>query len=92
MSENQARLQQLQTDQDGLRDDLNAKDAHLKDVQTENERLNGLIKEFEELQKPGDETLVIEGDSMEQLLVNLKTVITFLFTFLLIKHDGEGNK
>merc|ERR1711935_680403 len=59
LSENQARLQQLQTDQDGLRDDLNAKDAHLKD--------------FEELQKPGDETLVIEGDSMEQLLVNLKT-------------------
>jgi len=73
LSENQARLQQLQTDQDGLRDDLNAKDAHLKDVLTENERLNGLIKEFEELQKPGDETLVIEGDSMEQLLVNLKT-------------------
>jgi len=73
LSENQARLKQLQIDQNGLRDDLNTKDAHLKDVLTENERLNSLIKEFEELQKPGDETLVIEGDSMEQLLVNLKT-------------------
>ena len=58
---------------------------------SENERLNELIKEFEELQKPSDETLV-ESDSMEQIVANLKTVITFAITLFLIHNDTEGKK
>ena len=74
-----------------MRDDLNIKDRHLQAALSENERLNELIKEFEELQKPSDETLV-ESDSMEQIVANLKTVITFAITLFLIHNDTEGKK
>jgi len=72
LSDNQSCLQQLQADQSQLQSDLEEKDRHLKTALSENDRLNELIREFEELQRPSEETLV-ESDSMDQLLANLKT-------------------
>ena len=91
LAQNQTCLQQLKSDQAQLQSDLDEKDRHLKSALSENDRLNELIREFEELNRPSEETLV-ETDSMDQLLANLKTVITFIITCFLIKHDHETRK
>ena len=55
--------------------------AELDEAVSENNRLNDLIRQYEELESQSSADKTVEANSIEQLMENLKTVIYFVTMF-----------
>ena len=88
LSKNQARLEQLQVDQDGLREDLSVKDRHLQAALRENERLNELIEFLGDLKN--SKLLALKNKRLEEEVCGVLLVILVIIFWTLSDEWIQG--